>query len=178
VKFQSEIRTWHGFRLPRRDWVGWNPAADWQSNAARFSSSENSETTVGRTPRSARVPLDPLLAARSISSKLEGRSGAGRGPGGPPHNSLRPTVMGKTSGIGLAIGPSGSCTHLQEGRLGRARRKPSASAAGCAARRTTSSMARFSPSTSCSRADLVCKVVRLLEGAHVDLRMLIEVVIE
>jgi len=35
---------------------------------------------VGRTPRSARVPLDPLLAKQA-------GGGVGRGPGGPPHPS-------------------------------------------------------------------------------------------
>jgi hypothetical protein len=75
--------------------AGWNPAADWQSNAARFSSSENSAKIVGRTPWSARVPLDPLFAARSISSKREGRPGGRPRTGGPPHNFCRLFGFGK-----------------------------------------------------------------------------------
>jgi hypothetical protein len=38
---------------------------------------------VGRTPWSARVPLDPLFAARSHSQLAD--VGVGCGPGGPPH---------------------------------------------------------------------------------------------
>src|SRR5437667_6012056 len=54
------------------------PRAGRQPNATRFSSCENSAKIVGRTPWSARVPLDPLFATGSISSKREGR------PGGRP----------------------------------------------------------------------------------------------
>jgi len=41
---------------------------------------------VGRTPWSARVPLDPLFAwpIKPFDTQL-GRPGAGRGPGGPPY---------------------------------------------------------------------------------------------
>jgi len=38
---------------------------------------------VGRTPRSARVPPDPLLAGDVAGARADG--GVGRGPGGPPH---------------------------------------------------------------------------------------------
>jgi hypothetical protein len=41
---------------------------------------------VGRTPWSARVPLDPLLAGL-MTNPTEADGGVGRGPGGPPHHS-------------------------------------------------------------------------------------------
>src|SRR5438034_287765 len=46
-------------RLPKGQRAGYQP-----NNATRFSSPENSAKIVGRTPRSARVPLDPLFANR------------------------------------------------------------------------------------------------------------------
>ena len=42
---------------------------------------------VGRTPRSARVPLDPLPA--NLRPPRTADEGVGRGPGGPPHNLSR-----------------------------------------------------------------------------------------
>src|SRR5438876_9411227 len=56
------------------------------ANATRFSSCENSAKIVGQTPWSARVPLDPLFATGSISSKREGRLGGRPRTGGPPHD--------------------------------------------------------------------------------------------
>jgi hypothetical protein len=45
------------------------------------------QETVGRTPWSARVPLDPLLAgAISFIYTKQADGGVGCGPGGPPHN--------------------------------------------------------------------------------------------
>src|SRR5258707_5677435 len=46
------------------------------------------ENVVGRTPWSARVPLDPLCVRRSRPRAAceEAGRGAGRGPGGPPHH--------------------------------------------------------------------------------------------
>ena len=45
------------------------------------------KANVGRTPWSARVPLDPLFfqpnQAHAIPEEADG--GVGRGPGGPPH---------------------------------------------------------------------------------------------
>ena len=38
-------------------------------------------STVGRTPWSARVPLDPRFAQATVQAD----EGVGRGPGGPPH---------------------------------------------------------------------------------------------
>ncbi len=38
---------------------------------------------VGRTPRSARVPLDPLFEASLFHEQAD--VGVGCGPGGPPH---------------------------------------------------------------------------------------------
>jgi hypothetical protein len=40
---------------------------------------------VGRTPWSARVPLDPLLAVESNFHTEQADEGVGCGPGGPPH---------------------------------------------------------------------------------------------
>ncbi len=40
---------------------------------------------VGRTPWSARVPLDPPLASQMSSRSVEADEGVGCGPGGPPH---------------------------------------------------------------------------------------------
>jgi hypothetical protein len=43
---------------------------------------------VGRTPWSARVPLDPLLAnGISFVHHVQADEGVGCGPGGPPHPS-------------------------------------------------------------------------------------------
>ena len=64
-------------------------------NATRFSSCESSAKIVGQTPWSARVPLDPLFATGSISSKREGRPGGRPRTGGPPHNFCRPSGHGK-----------------------------------------------------------------------------------
>ncbi len=42
---------------------------------------------VGRTPRSARVPLDPLLTNEGgFMRTAHADGGVGCGPGGPPHN--------------------------------------------------------------------------------------------
>ena len=68
---------------------------EWHCNATRFSSCENSAKIVGQTPWSARVPLDPLFATGSISSKREGRPGGRPRTGGPPHNFCRPSGHGK-----------------------------------------------------------------------------------
>ena len=40
---------------------------------------------VGRTPWSARVPLDPFFATEISVICQEAGQGAGCGPGGPPH---------------------------------------------------------------------------------------------
>ena len=71
------------------------------ANAARFSSFENSAEIVGRTPRSARVPLDPLFAT-VINLIQTGRpaSGAVRGPGVRPTIFADRPVMRKTSALG------------------------------------------------------------------------------
>src|SRR5438309_8423918 len=74
-------------------WGGLLPG--YQPNATRFSSCENSAKIVGQTPWSARVPLDPLFATGSISSKREGRPGGRPRTGGPPHNFCRPSGHGK-----------------------------------------------------------------------------------
>ena len=41
---------------------------------------------VGRTPWSARVPLDPLFATNITVHPKQADGGVGRGPGGPPHH--------------------------------------------------------------------------------------------
>ncbi len=51
--------------------------------------------TNGGESWSARVPLDPLFATGSISSKREGRPGGRPRTGGPPHNFCRPSGHGK-----------------------------------------------------------------------------------
>jgi len=46
---------------------------------------------VGQTPRSARVPLDPLSADEiGFIYAVKADGGVGCGPGGPPHNQCRP----------------------------------------------------------------------------------------
>jgi hypothetical protein len=47
---------------------------------------EVGQTMVGRTPRSARVPLDPLFATKIPFHPVQADGGVGRGPGGPPHH--------------------------------------------------------------------------------------------
>src|SRR6266478_3203030 len=74
-------------------------------NATRFSSCENSAKIVGQTPWSARVPLDPLFATGSISSKREGRPGGRPRTGGPPHNFCRPSGHGKNNRLRAASPP-------------------------------------------------------------------------
>jgi hypothetical protein len=44
------------------------------------------KTKVGRTPWSARVPLDPLFGRRRFSQQAD--EGVGCGPGGPPHEDV------------------------------------------------------------------------------------------
>src|SRR5260370_37946851 len=77
-------------------------------NAARFSSCENSAKIVGQTPWSARVPLDPLFATGSISSKREDRPGGRPRTGGPRHNFCRPSGHGE-HGAELKPAPQVGC---------------------------------------------------------------------
>ena len=55
-------------------------------------SAANPTGMVGRTPWSARVPLDPILANEGTFTQRTGQAdeGVGRGPGGPPHNPKYP----------------------------------------------------------------------------------------
>ncbi len=82
-----------------------------EANATRFSSSQNSAKIVGRTPRSARVPLDPLLRQQDQS-----HPNVQAGPRGPAAD----------RGIGVKIGWLG---WLREGnnahKAARTPRKPS-----------------------------------------------------
>ena len=50
----------------------------------------NSRQFVGRTPWSARVPLDPLpiKGISFVTANDQADGGVGRGPGGPPHNAF------------------------------------------------------------------------------------------
>ena len=67
---------------------------------------------VGRTPRSARVPLDPLfLWNQGPRGGLAGQ-GAGRGPGGPPHNCENYVALGYTS---LRVRPPGKAAAANNG---------------------------------------------------------------
>jgi hypothetical protein len=88
-----------------------------KANATRFSSSQNFAQIVGRTPGSARVPLDPLLASRI---NLIQTCRPARGPAAD--RGVRPTiltgcpVLGKTNGVTLKAVCRGSELYAVEAR--------------------------------------------------------------
>ena len=62
--------------------------------------------TVGRTPWSARVPLDPPLAKEvNFTNPEQADGGVGCGPGGPPHRQCR--LAGGTTYL-LSVMPGSS----------------------------------------------------------------------
>jgi hypothetical protein len=70
-----------------------------------------SDELVGRTPWSARVPLDPHPGGREQADE-----GVGRGPGGPPHHSTEacssqaePPAPPKTSSLPALVGQASAC---------------------------------------------------------------------
>jgi lipopolysaccharide/colanic/teichoic acid biosynthesis glycosyltransferase len=62
-----------------------------------------SRENVGRTPWSARVPLDPLSQSRAASHQAG--QGAGRGPGGPPHYFVEQVIEEPAPSIKRATDP-------------------------------------------------------------------------
>ena len=56
-----------------------------------FPNSARSALIVGRTPWSARVPLDPPIVnvINIVRPTEQADEGVGRGPGGPPHNKTK-----------------------------------------------------------------------------------------
>jgi hypothetical protein len=62
-----------------------------------FPKTANPAFIVGRTPWSARVPLDPLYGnGINLIPRWRAGQGAVRGPGGPPHNKCRMSGYEKT----------------------------------------------------------------------------------
>jgi hypothetical protein len=62
-----------------------------------FPKAENRVEIVGRTPRSARVPLDPpIVNELSLIQTKQADEGVGCRPGGPPHDGCKLRDIAKT----------------------------------------------------------------------------------
>jgi hypothetical protein len=74
---------------------------------------ENRAEIVGRTPWSARVPLDPPVANEFNSIQIkQADEGVGCGPGGPPHDGCKLHDIGKLSDIAHSCVPRRQCRPL------------------------------------------------------------------
>ena len=80
---------------------------------------------MGRTPWSARVPLDPLYAKRENSPVTEkADEGVGRGPGGPPYQRKLLRTSGDFQSHSQPIGKPHISLGFRERRRGSDRLRP------------------------------------------------------